>query len=150
MRRHASLGPLAALVLVLTGCSGGDDGGDAEATTTQAPAMSQTEKEWRADLEQELGRDDFDFDAAVGRATEDCQRTEGDAWRAHLALSGSLDSVPTTRIGLEHACPEVVKTFDGAVDELEGVDDFSTYVCTLPTDGLAMEQLATLQMVCGG
>lgn len=145
------LGPLVTVsaVVLLAGCTGGDEPSEGEGAG-QEPEMSQVEKDWRADLEEELGFDGFDFNAAVGQATADCRRKGVDAWKGGIALTGSLDAVGTTRIGLEHTCPKSLKAFDAAVKELKSVDDLATYVCTLPADALTPDEQLKMQMLCAG
>ena len=146
------LAPLAAVCVaaLLAGCGGADEPSERPRSEGEPEPASRVEKEWRADLERELGYDGFDFNAAVGQATSDCQREGVDAWRGGIALTGSLDSVATTRIGLEHMCPGSLEAFDAAVEELRKVDDLAAYVCTLPAAELTADEQLKMQMLCAG
>lgn len=137
------------LVPALAACSGGDgDGGEGSGTATKA---SQTESreaaEWRAALEEELGTDTFDFAALQQAAAADCVRTDAAAWTVELALSGDLSTSDLTRVGLEHACSDVVPAFDEAVAAVEQTADPLDLVCG-PGVELPAEAALTADLVC--
>lgn len=139
----------ALLVPALAACSGGDAGaGKATGTATRA---SQTESreaaEWRAALEAELGTDTFDFAALQQAAAADCARRDAAAWTVELALSGDLSTSDLTRLGLEHACADVVAAFDEAVAAVEEAADPLDLVCG-PGVELPAEAALTADLVC--
>lgn len=133
---------LALSVVALTGCSS-----DA-AEKPQANDQDKAETAWRADVEEALGTDTFDFEAIQQNAAADCQRTTTDGWTISLGLSGSTSTATVTRIGLEHACSEVLPVFDEAVAAVDAAEDTSALVCSLPTDGVSLDDQAKLELVC--
>jgi hypothetical protein len=136
------------LVPALAACSGG--GGAAEEGRGTAATASQGETkaaEWRAALEEELGTDTFDFAALQQSAAADCARTDAAAWTVELALSGDLSTSDLTRVGLEHACADVVPAFDEAVATVEQAADPLDLVCG-PGVELPAEAALTADLVC--
>ncbi len=137
---------LALLVPAVSACSG-----DSDATPAAAEQAAQQEDEataaWRAAVEDELGADTFDFDAIQARASVDCQRTDAAAWGVHLALSGDTATSALTRIGLEHACAEVVPAFDAGVATVEKAADPLDLVCG-PEAELSAEDALKADLVC--
>ena len=102
---------------------------------------------WRAAVEDELGADTFDFDAMRASAAVDCQRTDAAAWSVHLALSGDTATSALTRIGLEHACADVVPAFDEGVATVEKAADPLDLVCG-PDAKLSSEDALKADLVC--
>src|SRR5689334_9445015 len=102
------------LVPTVSACS---DGGAASPATAVDAAHQEDEgtAAWRAAVAAELGTDTFDLAALQAAAGVDCQRTDAGAWTVQLALSGDTATSAVTRIGLEHACPDVVAAFDAGV-----------------------------------
>lgn len=151
MRAHAlrSLALAVLLVPALAACSGGDgDAGQGSGTASQASqSESQEAAEWRAALEEELGTDTFDFAALQQAAAADCARTDAAAWTVELALSGDLSTSALTRVGLEHACADVVPAFDAAVATVEQAADPLDLVCG-PGVELPAEAALTADLVC--
>ncbi|WP_374454534.1 hypothetical protein [Nocardioides sp.] len=139
---------LALLVPALSACSGGSDG---EPAGGSAENVAQQEDEataaWRAAVEDELGADTFDFAAIQANAAVDCQRTDAGAWSVHLALSGDTATSALTRIGLEHACSEVVPAFDKGVATVEQAADPLDLVCGPGVD-LSSEDALKADLVC--
>lgn len=137
---------LVLLVPALSACSGGDEPAAGTATT-----VSQEEDEalvaWRADVEAELGADTFDFDALQQDAAVDCQRTDVAAWTVELALSGDVATSELTRIGLEHACGDVLPAFDEARAAVEESADPLELVCG-PGVELSAEDALRADLVC--
>ncbi|MDR7254818.1 hypothetical protein J2X46_003816 [Nocardioides sp. BE266] len=138
---------LALLVPALSACSGGES--DATPATAEKAAQQEDEATaaWRAAVEDELGADTFDFDALRASAAVDCQRTDAGAWSAHLALSGDTATSALTRIGLEHACADVVPAFDQGVATVEKAADPLDLVCG-PDAKLSSEDALTADLVC--
>ena len=137
---------LAALLLPgLAAC-----GGDADATEG-APTATRAEDEaiadWEAALADELGTGTFDFAALRQAAAADCVRTEAADWTVELALSGDLSTSTLTRIGLEHACADVVPAFDEAVATVEQAADPLDLVCG-PDVELSAEAALSADLVC--
>jgi hypothetical protein len=137
---------LAALLLPgLTAC-----GGDADATSASG-AASRAEDEaladWEAALADELGTGTFDFAALRQAAAADCVRTDAADWTVELALSGDLSTSTLTRIGLEHACADVVPAFDEAVATVEQAADPLDLVCG-PDVELSGEAALSADLVC--
>ena len=116
----------------LTACAG------ASADEETATDTERAEAAWRTDVEEALGTGTFDFEAIAGQAAADCQRTTPAAWIPTLAMSGDLSTatVDVTRIGLQHACPEVAEAFDAALGEVESAPDPLDLVCG---DGVRLE-----------
>ena len=139
---------LALLVPALSACSGGSE---SEPTSGSAETVAQQEDEasaaWRSAVEDELGADTFDFDAIQANAAVDCQRTDAGSWSVHLALSGDTATSALTRIGLEHACSEVVPAFDQAVARVEQAADPLDLVCGPGVD-LSSEDALKADLVC--
>jgi hypothetical protein len=154
MRAHALRSLVLAVLTVpaLAACSGGDGGagaaGEGSGTASQASqSESQETAEWRAALEEELGTDTFDFAALQQAAAADCARTDAAAWTVELALSGDLSTSALTRVGLEHACADVVPAFDEAVATVEQAADPLDLVCG-PGVELPAEAALTADLVC--
>jgi hypothetical protein len=151
MRAHALRSLVLAVLLVpaLAACSGGDGAaGEASGTaTTASQSESKEAAEWRAALEEELGTDTFDFAALQQAAAVDCARTDAAAWTVELALSGDLSTSALTRVGLEHACADVVPAFDEAVAVVEQAADPLDLVCG-PGVELPAEAALTADLVC--
>ena len=128
---------------------------DASGTTARAEAeaaeKAAAEKEaladWRTALEDELGTDTFDFAALQQTAAADCVRTDAGDWTVELALSGDLSTSSLTRIGLEHACADVVPAFDEAVQTVEQAADPLDLVCG-PGVELSSEDALRADLVC--
>ena len=141
--------PAALLVaLLLPGLTA--SGGDADATSG-AGAASRAEDEaladWEAALADELGTGTFDFAALRQAAAADCVRTDAADWTVELALSGDLSTSTLTRIGLEHACADVVPAFDEAVATVEQAADPLDLVCG-PDVELSAEAALSADLVC--
>jgi hypothetical protein len=137
------------LVPALAACSGGG-GAEGEGSGTAAKTSrseSQEAAQWRAALEAELGTDTFDFAALQQAAAADCARTDAAAWTVELALSGDLSTSDLTRVGLEHACADVVPAFDEAVATVEQATDPLDLVCG-PGVELPAEAALTADLVC--
>lgn len=127
-------------------------GGEADATGTTARAEAEAAHEevladWRAALEDELGTDTFDFAALQQAAAADCVRTDAGDWAVELALSGDVSTSALTRIGLEHACSDVVPAFDEAVTVVERAADPLELVCG-PDVELSAEAALSADLVC--
>jgi hypothetical protein len=139
---------LAALLVPSLAACGGE--ADASGTTARAEAAA-AEKEaladWRTALEDELGTDTFDFAALQQTAAADCVRTDAGDWTVELALSGDLSTSTLTRIGLEHACSDVVAAFDEAVVAVEQAADPLELVCG-PDVELSAEAALSADLVC--
>jgi hypothetical protein len=135
----------ALLVPALAGCGGGDaaSGSTAEADRTEEAAVA----EWRTAIEDELGSDTFDFAALQQTAAADCLRTTAEEWTVELALSGALSTSDLTRVGLEHACADVVPAFDEAVATVEAASDPLELVCG-PGVELSGEAALSADLVC--
>ncbi|GAA5112958.1 hypothetical protein GCM10023339_16670 [Alloalcanivorax gelatiniphagus] len=142
--RHLVLAAL--LVPALTACGGGD-----AASGSTAEKAAQTEDaafaEWRTALEDELGTDTFDFAALQQAAAVDCARTTTADWTVELALSGDLSTASLTRVGLEHACADVVPAFDEAVATVKAAADPLELVCG-PGVELSAEASLSADLVC--
>lgn len=141
--RHLVLAAL--LVPSLAACGGGDaaSGSSAEAPRTEDAAVA----EWRTAIEDELGSDTFDFAALQQTAAADCLRTTAGEWTVELALSGDLSTSDLTRVGLEHACADVVPAFDEAVATVESAADPLDLVCG-PGVELSDEAALGAELVC--
>ena len=140
---------LALLVPALSACSGGADAesGSGGAARDVAQREDETTAAWRAAVEDELGADTFDFDAIRARAAVDCQRTDAAAWSVYLALSGDTATSTLTRIGLEHACADVVPAFDKGVATVEQAAEPLDLVCGPGVD-LSSEDALKADLVC--
>jgi hypothetical protein len=137
---------LVALLLPgLTAC-----GGDADATSGAGAASRAGDEalaDWEAALADELGTGTFDFAALRQAAAADCVRTDATDWTVELALSGDLSTSSLTRIGLEHACADVVPAFDEAVATVEQAADPLDLVCG-PDVELSGEAALSADLVC--
>lgn len=136
------------LLPALSACSAGAQDAPERADNAVQAADAET-AEWRADVAAELGTDTFDFLALQQAAAVDCQRTEASAWSVELALSGDVSTSALTRIGLEHACADVVGAFDEAVATVEQAGDPLDLVCG-PGVQLSSEDRLRADLVCGG
>lgn len=134
-------------VLLCVPALGACTGASADEEST-APA-DQVDAAWRADVEEALGSDAFDLGALQGQAATDCGRASVAAWVPTLVMSGELTSSTTalTRIGLEHACPDVVEAFDAALGTVESAADPLELVCG-PDAVLEGEDAAKAELVC--
>lgn len=136
------------LLPVLAACSSGgqaDTSGAAENVVQREDAEA---AEWRAAVAAELGTDTFDFLALQQAAAVDCQRgADTSAWTVELALSGDVATSSLTRIGLEHACGDVVAAFDEAVTAVERADDPLDLVCG-PGVQLSSQDRLRADLVC--
>lgn len=133
---------LALSALALVGCT--SEAAERPAATEQ----DKVEAAWRADVEEVLGTDTFDFESIRRNAAADCQRTTPTEWKISLGLSGSTSTATITRIGLEHACSDVVPAFDEAVEAVESADSTAALVCSLPMDDVSLDDQAKLKLVC--
>ena len=141
MRSHLLTVLLALPALVAcTGASADEESGSGTEHATAG---------WHADVQQALGSDAFDLDALQRQAAADCQRASAADWVPTLVMSGELTSSTTalTRIGLEHACPDVAAEFDAALRTVESAADPLALVCG-PGAALEGEDAAKAQMVC--
>lgn len=138
---------LALLVPALAGCSGGEAATPAVSGNVVEEDAAAT-AEWRADVEEHLGTDVFDFLALQQAAALDCQRTDASSWSVELALSGNVSTSALTRIGLEHACADVVEAFDAGLAAVERADDPLDLVCG-PDVRLSSEDALKADLVCG-
>lgn len=151
--RAPSLRPaVLALLAVLLVPSLSACGGEADATGTTARAEAEAARaevlaDWQAALEAELRTDTFDFAALQQAAAADCVRTDAGDWAVELALSGDLSTSALTRIGLEHACGDVVPAFDEAVATVERAADPLELVCG-PDAELSAEAALSADLVC--
>ena len=134
------------LAPALAACSGGGDAtpGRAEAA---AHEEDQAVADWRAAVEDEIGTDTFDFEALRQAAAVDCMRTDAQSWTVELALSGDVATSGLTRVGLEHACADVVPAFDEAVATVEEAADPLDLVCG-PGVELSSEDALRADLVC--
>ena len=134
------------LVPALAACGGGADA-TTEASETASRAEDEALADWQSALEDELGTGTFDFAALRQTATADCVRTDVRDWTVELALSGDLSTSSLTRIGLEHACADVVPAFDEAVATVEQAADPLDLVCG-PDVELSAEAALSADLVC--
>jgi hypothetical protein len=134
------------LAPALAACSGSDAGADAKAETV-ARQEDERVAAWRTAVEDELGSDGFDLATLQQDAARDCLRTDVSAWTVELALSGDVSTSTLTRIGLEHACPDVVPAFDEAVAAVAGAADPLDLVCG-PGVELGSEDALKADLVC--
>lgn len=139
---------LAALLVPLLAACGGE--ADASGTAARAEAEAAEDAalaDWRTAVADELGTDTFDFAALQQTAAADCVRTDAGDWTVELALSGDLSTSALTRIGLEHACSDVVAAFDEAVAAVEQAEDPLELVCG-PDVELSAEAALSADLVC--
>jgi hypothetical protein len=134
------------LVPSLAACGGGADA-TTEASGTATRAEDAALADWESALEDELGTGTFDFAALRQAAAADCVRTDAGDWTVELALSGDLATSALTRIGLEHACSDVVPAFDEAVATVEQAADPLDLVCS-PDVELSAEAALSADLVC--
>lgn len=139
---------LALLVPALAGCSGGEAATPSASSNVVEEDAAET-AEWRAAVEEHLGTDVFDFLALQQAAALDCQRTDASSWSVELALSGDVSTSALTRIGLEHACGDVVEAFDAGLAAVEQADDPLGLVCG-PDVRLSSEDALKADLVCAG
>lgn len=135
------------LVPSLAACGGGADATGATAAAEARAAEVEALADWRAAVEDELGTDTFDFAALQQTAAADCVRTDTADWTVELAMSGDLSTSALTRIGLEHACSDVVAAFDEAVAAVEQAADPLDLVCG-PGVELSAEAALSADLVC--
>jgi hypothetical protein len=134
------------LVPALAACGGGADA-TTEASGTASQAEAAALADWESALADELGTGTFDFAALRQAAAADCVRTDAGDWTVELALSGDLSTSTVTRIGLEHACADVVPAFDEAVATVEQAADPLDLVCG-PDVQLSAEAALSADLVC--
>ena len=143
--------PVAAAALLvlfapaLAACS--DGAADAAPGATAAAQEERALAAWQADVEAELGADTFDFAALQQAAGVDCQRTDAQSWTVGLALSGDVSTSALTRIGLEHACADVLPAFDEAIAAVQGASDPLALVCG-PGVELGAEDALAADLAC--
>jgi hypothetical protein len=63
-------------------------------------------------------------------------------------MSGDVSTSALTRIGLEHACADVVEAFDAGLSTVEQADDPLDLVCG-PDVRLSSEDALKADLVCG-
>lgn len=134
------------LVPSLAACGGGADA-TAGASGTTPRAEDEALADWESALEDELGTGTFDFASLRQAAAADCVRTDAGDWTVELALSGDLSTSSLTRIGLEHACADVVPAFDEAAATVEQAADPLDLVCG-PDVELSAEAALSADLVC--
>ena len=147
--RALALLPALLLVLLaaaLTACSGTDEAADGAAQNV-SQQEDEAVAEWRKAVEAELGTDTFDFATIQQSAAVDCLRTGATSWTVELALSGDVATSGLTRVGLEHACADVVPAFDEAVASVERAADPLDLVCG-PGVELTSEDALRAELVC--
>lgn len=137
------------LLLLVPSVSACSDGGAASPARAVDAAHQEDEQSaaWRAAVADELGTDAFDLAALQAAAGVDCQRTDAGAWTVQLALSGDTATSAVTRIGLEHACPDVVPAFEAGVAAVEAAADPLELVCGPGVD-LPAEAEMQADLVC--
>jgi len=135
---------LALLLPALAACSSAD-AKESPAPTDQEQAIAA----WEADVAETLGSDAFDFAALQQQAAVDCARTDVTQWTVTLALSGARSSTDLTRVGLTHACPDVVTSYDAALKAVDSAADPMTLVCA-PGVELDPADAALAEMACAG
>jgi len=148
--RALALRPLVLAVLLvpsLAACGGEADASGPPARAQAVAAEDEALADWRTALEDELGTDTFDFAALQQTAAADCVRTDAGDWTVELALSGDVSTSALTRIGLEHACSDVVAAFDEAVATVEQAADPLELVCG-PGVELSAEAALSADLVC--
>ncbi|NYE36756.1 hypothetical protein F4692_001889 [Nocardioides cavernae] len=143
-----ALALLLVLLPTLAACSGADGPEEGAGSAEQvAQARDEATAEWRAAVEAELGTTTYDFDALQQDAAVDCMRTSVADWTVELALSGDTSTSGLTRVGLEHACDDVVAAFDEAVAAVEGAADPLDLVCD-PGVELSAATAPTAELAC--
>ena len=143
MRAFALL--LVLLLTALTACSGEDDAAPAAQNVSQEE--DEAVAEWRRAVAAELGTDTFDFASIQQSAAVDCLRTDATAWTVELALSGDVATSGLTRVGLQHACADVVPAFEEAVASVERAADPLDLVCG-PGVELTSEDALRAELAC--
>lgn len=142
---------LPALLILLVPAVAACSDGTADAAADGADGAAEREERalaaWQADVEAELGADTFDFPALQQAAAADCMRTDAQSWTVGLALSGDVSTSALTRIGLEHACSDVLPAFDEAVAAVEDASDPLDLVCG-PGVELGSEDAPAADLVC--
>jgi len=135
---------LALLLPTLAACS------SSSAEEPAAPSeQEQASVAWKSEIAEALGSDTFDFAALQQQATADCARTEVDQWTVALALSGARSSIDLTRVGLTHACPDVVTSYDAAVQAVDSAADPLALVCA-PGVELSDADALLAELACAG
>ena len=135
------------VLIALSACSAEAEEAPGGETANVVQREDATTAEWRAALAEELGTDSFDFLALQQAAAVDCQRTDASAWSVELALSGDVSTSALTRIGLEHACADVVRAFDEGLAAVEKADDPLDLVCG-PGVQLSSQDRLRADLVC--
>ncbi|MBS2939780.1 hypothetical protein KDN32_18720 [Nocardioides sp. J2M5] len=140
---------LATLLLLpaLAACSGAGSPDPADRAREVSAQEDAATSAWRSAVEDELGSDTYDFDALRAAASVDCARTSATEWTVRLALSGDPATSALTRIGLEHACADVVAAFDEAVVRVEAAADPLDLVCG-PGVELSADDRLQADLVC--
>lgn len=134
------------LASALTACSGKDDPAPG-AVRNVSQEEDEAVAEWRRAVEAELGTDTFDFASIQQSAAVDCLRTDATAWTVELALSGDVATSGLTRVGLQHACADVLPAFEEAVDSVERAADPLDLVCG-PGVELTSEDALRAELAC--
>jgi hypothetical protein len=147
LRSLAPSALLAVLLLPALAACGSGAGATTEASGPASRAEDAALADWEAALADELGTGTFDFAALRQTAAADCVRTDAGDWTVELALSGDLSTSSLTRIGLEHACADVVPAFDEAVATVEQAADPLDLVCG-PDVELSAEAALSADLVC--
>lgn len=142
MRAHLVVLLLA--VSALTACSGGEES-PAEGASSSAEKVNE---QWRAAVEDALGTTNVDLEALQAQAAVDCERTDVPNWIVSLGTSGDVSTSKTTRIGLEHLCPEVSESFDAAATQVEDAPDVNSLVCAQPAAGLGTDERMKVDFIC--
>ena len=135
---------LALLLPALAACSSSNAEEAAEQSLAEQAATA-----WESDVEEALGSETVDMPALQQQAAADCERTSAELWTVSLALSGARSATDLTRIGLTHACPDVVAAYDEAVETVDAAADPLTLACKPGVEMTAADaQLA--EMACAG
>lgn len=114
------------------------------------------ETAWEADVTEALGHAPSDFQTLRDQVLTDCEeRATADSWEMYVAVAmdgsaGTQDferQMEVVRIGLRHACPDILAEFEQAIDNVRDLSADYDRICALPPAARTEEEQMKVEAV---